>query len=91
MTLAACLLPLLLWTVPSADCLPCHTLAQTHPEPLYPQAAPGLVPLSRLDPRVVLSDGRMVCTTCHAATGLRFQLFDAPTRVCLTCHDFGAL
>ncbi len=60
-----------------------------HPvDVLYPVAESGFVPVSTLDPRLRLENGRVTCATCHSgdATGRTLSISNDRSRLCLSCH-----
>jgi len=63
-----------------------HDFAPSHPvDVVYPITGDEWVPLERLDSAIVLEDGRVVCSTCHDATGTTVLPL-AGSELCLACH-----
>lgn len=65
-------------------CAGCHDgherIARSHPvEVQYPHNRAGYVPISQLEPRIRLVDGRMTCESCHAMVERGYW-------TCRSCH-----
>jgi predicted CXXCH cytochrome family protein len=64
-------------------------LGRSHPVDVeYPSGGSGYRPIDRLDEKITLVDGRVICLTCHAASADRSLVL--PTKggkLCIACHE----